>query len=610
MDRKLEISVGQRLRRERLYLKLSQEVLANTLGTTARSIRRWERDVVLPQPFDREQICRLFKKSEEVLFGTKDQESEKYPTLSFYWNIPCRRNPFFTGREQILHQLHKALEEGQVTALIGLGGIGKTQTAIEYVYRYAHTYQAILWIEAESRDTLQTSSASFAPLLQLPVQHMQDVKQIIETLKQWLMTHKNWLLIFDNVEDLSIIAEVLPTRCEGHAILTTRLQSTGTLAQRIHLESMTPEEGTLLLLRRAKLLAHDASHHEASEQHWAMSREICALLGGLPLALDQAGAYMEETGCSLQTYRDLYLQRASTLLARRGKPDSVYPYSVSTTFALSFKQVEQIHPAAAELLRLCAFLHPDAIPELLIVQGEAHLGSVLGPVVIDPLQLNEVFAILGRFSLIRRSLDTHTVALHRLLQVVLRSLMDEQTQQIWAERTILIVNQMLPEIQKNHNWSNEQVYFPQVHGCLALIQSFCIVSLEAGRLLCQTGIFLREVCRYPEAEAMQKKSREIFTQVLGTEHVLIALTLNELATIYARQGEYPRAEHLYVQALELYKRLPGSGQAEIAQTLKDLAEVYAYQGKFAHAKECLVQASAVDKTDLAHLLSAVQSASR
>ena len=169
--------------------------------------------------------------------------------------------------------------------------------------------------------------------------------------------------------------------------------------------------------------------------------------------------------------------------------------------------------------------------------------------------------------------------------------MDEQTLRVWAERTILIVNHLLPEIQKNHNWSKEQVYFPQVHACIALIQSFGLISLEAGRLLCQTGIYLREVSRYPEAEVMQKKSQEIFIQVLGTEHFLVALTFSELATICSRQGEYSRAEYLYLQALKLYRRLPGTEQAEVAQTLKDLAEVYTYQGRVAQAEKCLTQAT-------------------
>lgn len=595
-DIRPDISIGQRLRYERHYLKLSQEALADLLGTTTRSIRRWEQNATLPQPFYREKLCQLFKKEAKVLFPTKEQENENHIVITPQWNLSHRRNPLFTGREQVFHQMQEALEQGWIAALTGIGGIGKTQTAIEYVYRYAYAYQTVLWVNAESWDTLQTSFVHLAALLSLSAGYRQDLHQLIGIVRKWLLEHTGWLLLFDNVEDLSTVTEVLPTKYEGHVILTTCLQSTGTLAQQIDLRNMTPEEGALLLLRRAKL-ASKPSFQEASREYCEMAREVSILLGGLPLALDQAGAYIEETGCSLQMYRDLYKQRAPTLLARRGESDPAYPYSVSTTLTLSFKRVEQAYPAAADFLRLCAFLHPDAIPEALIVQGAIFLGPVLGPAVADPLQLNEIFAILGRFSLVRRSFDTRTISLHQLLLVVLRDQMEKQTQRMWAERTILIVNHMLPDMQKHDNWFGGQAYFSQAHVCSALIQSFNLISVEAGRLLCQTGIFLREFCRYTEAETLLEKSQEIFVNLLGHEHSLVALNFNELATVYYKQGEYSKAECLYLQTLALRKRLLGSEDPEVAQTLSNLAELYNYQGKFAQAEEYLLQALAIKDID-------------
>src|SRR5260370_1350407 len=101
--------------------------------------------------------------------------------------------------------------------------------------------------------------------------------------------------------------------------------------------------------------------------------QISEELGGLPLALDQAGAYIEETQCSLSDYLKRYCTRRTTMLNRRGNSSHDYPASVATTWSLSFEQVEMRSTAAANLLRLCAFLAPDAIPEEMIIKGAPHL---------------------------------------------------------------------------------------------------------------------------------------------------------------------------------------------------------------------------------------------
>src|SRR5579872_2265856 len=146
-------NVGQRLRRARLALNWSQEELARAINTTAVSISRWERGVVLPQPHYREQLCRVFNTTAEALFeiGDAEQQDEE-SALPTIWYVPYHRNPLFTGREEILARLHDALHTTSDIArqaLSGLGGVGKTQTALEYAYRYREDYSAVLWVRAE-----------------------------------------------------------------------------------------------------------------------------------------------------------------------------------------------------------------------------------------------------------------------------------------------------------------------------------------------------------------------------------------------------------------------------------------------------------------------------
>src|SRR5262249_55152053 len=156
----------------------------------------------------------------------------------------------------------------------------------------------------------------------------------------------------------------------------------------------------------------------------------------LPLALEQAGAYIEETGCGLSAYLELYQQRRSALLRRQSGVSPDYPHTVASTWSLSFGQVEQESPAAAALLRLCAFLAPDSIPEAILTEGASVLGPVLGPVAADPLLLNETIQVLRRYSLVKRDPEARLLNVHRLVQAVLKDGMDVAAQRQWAERTV------------------------------------------------------------------------------------------------------------------------------------------------------------------------------
>src|SRR5437016_12408766 len=145
---------------------------------------------------------------------------------------------FFTGREDSLTRLRDTLTAGTTAALTqpqglsGLGGIGKTQTAIEYAYRYRAEYQAILWVRADSQGVLISEFVQIARHLDLPEKNEQDQNRIVEAVLRWLHIHTDWLLILDNAEDVAITAPFVPLASRGHILLTTRAQAMGGIAQR------------------------------------------------------------------------------------------------------------------------------------------------------------------------------------------------------------------------------------------------------------------------------------------------------------------------------------------------------------------------------------------
>jgi hypothetical protein len=310
---------------------------------------------------------------------------------SAFSNLP-ERNPFFTGREEVLTQIQEALTRQGRAALSGLGGVGKTQTAVEYAYRHFDEYDYTFWTTARSREAVVSGYSIIAGLLGLSLAEAQNQTLVVNAVKHWLSSHQRWLLILDNADDLSMVRPFIPPGKNGYVLVTTRARATGAVARLVEIQEMGTEEGALFLLRRAKYIAENALLEAASPIDQGEAKAIASQLEGLPLALDQAGAYIEETSCGLLDYLDLYRSHGLELLRHRGEMASDHLDPVATTWALSFENIEKASPAAAALLWFCAFLHPEEIPVEVFSEGALELGPVLGPVGSDAFALNGAIA--------------------------------------------------------------------------------------------------------------------------------------------------------------------------------------------------------------------------
>jgi tetratricopeptide (TPR) repeat protein len=501
------------------------------------------------------------------------------------WMIPYRRNPFFTGREWLLKELHErftrdraaVLTQGQ--AINGLGGIGKTQIAVEYAYRHRGEYRFVLWASAASQETLLAAYVTMADRLQLPERHAQEQDKIMAAVMHWLATHEGWLLIVDNADEMDMVWPMLPTGSMGHLLLTTRDQVVGGM-QPFEVRPMDRAEGTLLLLRRAHVLKVGMELEQADRE---AAEQIVVEMDRLPLALDQAGAYIEEVGCSLQDYLAAYRQRRFPFLADRGRLKRDYPASVATTWALSFERVEQQSPAAADLLLICAFLVPDAIPEELIMKGARHLGPRLQPMETEPTLLQEMMRTLRAYSLIRHNSMEKTLSIHRLVQVVLQDALEEEERHTWRERAMLAVNAVFPDAELE-TWPQCERLLPQALAGAQNIEQYQMTNEEAARLLSQTAGYLYDRARYAEAEPLFRRALRIEELLLGTEHPVVAYLLNKLALLYKDQGKDTEAEPLYRRALRIWEQLLGTEHPDQLPVLNNLGALYSRQGKYAEAE--------------------------
>ena len=601
-----------KLRLERERRAWSQSQLADKIGTTSLNISRWERGITQPGPHFRRQLADLFGLTPQQL-GLIIDKSENPSTRgglpapahmpgsgsstaepNALWHVAYRRNPFFTGREDILAQLRDAFITGthqptalaQLQAISGLGGIGKTQTAVEYAYRYREQYEAVFWARADSYDLLVSDFMLIANVLELPQRNEQEQDKIVQAVIRWFDTHSNWLLILDNADDLDIVRTFMPTAGKGHVLLTTRAQALGTLAQRIELEKMTTEEGILFLLRRIKRLRGDILPASTTESY-RQAQAIVEVVDGLPLALDQAGAYIEETGCILTDYLKFYKTRRHRLLRARGKDATGHPEPVATTWSLSFEKVERANAAAAELLKLCAFLHPDAIPERMLTDGASQLGTLLGPIAADEFDLNEAIGELHKYSLVKRDTQEKIINIHRLVQMVIKDAMSREEEKAWAERVVKLLNDVFPEATNVELWPVCQRHLPHLQLCTEYIKHWHIIDTAAIHVLNRAGDYLRRRAQYHEATQFLQQALSLCQAFTNGERIETAHSKQNLAWVYLDVGKYPEAEPLYQEAQQLYEQLSGPEHPDTLSTINGLALLYREQGLFVQAEALL-----------------------
>ena len=506
------------------------------------------------------------------------------------WTVPVTRNPFFTGRAQILEDLRRELTAKGKVALSGMGGIGKTQTAAEYAYSHRGEYQAVLWVNADNEDSIKSDFSALAVRLNLLEQDETDRDKAVVAMKQWLMGQSGWLLILDNADELGLVSDWLRTEWGGHILLTTRSHATGSIP-RVELKVMGAEDGALFLLRRSKLIAVGDTLGTVTDAERKLAVEITGEMGGLPLALDQAGAFIEEMSSSLGEYLELYRLEGDKLRVDRGGYIADHQ-PVTITFSMAWQKVAQSSAGAADMLKVCAFLAPDAIPEEIFSGGASEMGENLKSVASGGLNLVKVLGEAGRFSLIRRDTKSGSIEMHRLVQQVLRDEMSMEERRVWAERAVRGLNAAFPEVE-HKNWALCEKLLPHALEAARLIEEYDFTFVASSRLLNEAANYCFERARYTEAEGLFKRALAIRERLFGSEHPDVAMSFSNLAALYDHQGRYEEAEPLFKRALSIHEGTSDPNPVNVALVLNNLAAFYYNQERYAEAESLYERSLAI-----------------
>jgi tetratricopeptide (TPR) repeat protein len=497
------------------------------------------------------------------------------------------------GRDDDLHLLQQevgpisrsATAASTAVALIGLGGVGKTRLAIEHAWRSAALHSAVLFGSASSPEALNRSLAGLAAVLDLPEKAANEEAIQRQAVLGWLCSHPGWLLILDGIdgkEAAQAVESLLPQTSGGQLLVTTRLSKWSSAVRRLPLEVLSLEAAAEFLLERTA----GSRKQEAGDP--LAARDLAQQLDGLALALEQAGAYIDERCISFSSYRREWQQRRDQLLSWFDPQLMQYPQSVATTWLTSF---QQLSADAQTLLRRLAWLATEPIPESLLEVATAAGDGVDA----EPIEAIDGLVELDRYSLLSRSNQSDSFLLHRLVQEVtrLRQEMAQEPHEL-AAALAWINAAFVGDPQDVRSWPVLEPLEPHARAVAGFADQAGL-SDPAARLFHEMGVLFDAKAAYSDAEPLKRRVVEIFEASYGNEHPNVATALNNLASHLSRTNRLAEAEPLMRRALAIDEASYGLDHPEVATDLNNLAQLLQATNRLKEAEPLMRRALAIDE---------------
>ena len=491
-------------------------------------------------------------------------------------HIPWGRNRLFTGRAEHLawldEQLNQEGHEAAAAAVTGLGGVGKTQLALEQCYRHLGDFELVQWLRADNALTLAGEMAELAYRLGLARRSVTDQSLLRQRVLDWLHSSgRRWLLVFDNADNIepAELAPWLPKLGRGASLITSRNPNWQRLAPTLRLDGFTEAEALDFLGRR------DADADDTAR--------LAQLLGYLPLALEHARAYLETTGSAPAEYAALFETERQALWAEAEVPPDYEQRTITTTWEMAFNQARQT-PGAAALLNLCCFLAPEDIPlELIKTAAEAETGE-LKPLAASQLKLNAAIAILRRYALLTREGDA--LSLHPLVQTVARDRMPPKTAHTWAEATVDLLKAAWPFDQYDlETWPASARLLPHLLAVIAAADQQNLETTDAAFLNNEAASYFYFVTAdYTAIRPYLERALAIDEKALGPDHPSVATDLNNLGMLLQDTGDLAAARPYLERALAIDEKALGPDHPSVATDLNNLGMLLKDTGDYDAAR--------------------------
>ncbi|WP_234536725.1 FxSxx-COOH system tetratricopeptide repeat protein [Streptomyces shenzhenensis] len=496
-----------------------------------------------------------------------------------HWNVP-QRNSTFTGRGYILEKVREQLRSGmtavlpQHQALFGMGGVGKTQIALEYVHRFGADYDLVWWVPSENVDNVVASLAELGSRIGAPGGEDMALasKETVRMLSRGNPT-KRWILVFDNADDPDDLAGYMPTTGGGHILVTSRNQAWSDKGQTLQVDVFQRQESKEHLSRRAPGLTS------------AEADQVAEAVGDLPLAVEQAGAWLAETAMPTAEYLRRLTEETAAVMGLNQPSD--YPETVAATWNISIERLKERSPASVRLLQLCAFLAAEPISSELLYDSDEMLSALR---LTESMLIGQLVREIGKLALAKVDQINRSIQVHRLVQAVIRSQMTEEERRKARHTVHEILRGARPKgdepTDNRENWAQFDIIWPHltasdVRNC---------TEAEPRRLLIDRVRYLWKRGEFPRAQRLAEELLDHWREPLGEDDEQYLYLRCQLANVLRSQGLYVEAREMDDDVLRRQRRLLGDRHPHTFITTSGLSSDLAALGEYTRAVELAKEA--------------------
>jgi tetratricopeptide (TPR) repeat protein len=521
----------------------------------------------------------------------------------FLHNLPFAPNPFFTGREKMLQDLHAALCKKTAAAITqpqavhGLGGVGKTQLAIEYAWQYQANYDTVLWVSASTSVDLHSNIASLVCVLNLLEVEATEQETKVLAVVNWLSLQQRWLLILDNVDSRETQTEVLkllPPALHGNVLITSRLSDWPVSFADLEVSVLPEQVASEFLLKRARKAGFNPGND-------ADALTVAKELGCLPLALEQAAAYISRHRESLENYLCLLNESRARLLKFLSQGGTGYQQTVATTWLVSEQQLSIL---GRVILQLTSFLASQEIPRVIFKGAEDLLSTTAAELMNDSRSVSDLsfskeaiddaLVELNDHSLIK--LEPESISCHRLVQAVLFDRLDLTARDNWLDAATSLIAKAANESPPDPTaWPFWRRFQPQVKSVIKHAGDDR-KSVAIPFLMMQLAIYYQEIGAYSEAESQMREAAKAKT-ALSEDKADVASYMISLANLLYRLAKYEEAESISKEVVQTCNTNPNVDNLTKVHAISVLAKILEQRDRFTEAEALYKQSIELIESD-------------
>lgn len=504
-------------------------------------------------------------------------------------NLP-EQNKYFSGRVDVLEYIDSLFNKEKkdtisiCQTISGLGGIGKTQLSIQYAYNYHYKYKTCIWfVDAESSSSIYNSFSVFVQQFNLFLPKNYNTKDLQRAIKAWLSENRGWLVILDNLENVDTILPYLPDKINGQILITTR---------NTRLDYGTPfllnvfdlNEALIFMKKRLSNTNECKMEYYKYKDFSEKSTVLIKRLGYLPLALEQAAAYIKEVRCSISDYLELLNQSSVDAFSDKYASPEYYTSIVTSTWNISFAALED---SSQQLLNLCAYMGADNIPVNFFAEMRDLLPDPLKNALSKQLTLNRVVTGLRTYSLASGTVEY--INIHRLVQEVIRKHLEIEEGNNsgvnrWLQLDFNMLESYLPtsceEAYGVSQFMPIAIHAESIADHYSILVKTKSLKLKIANLYDKIGDCYDDCGIFDNAFRNYTSSLHIKELYLGKKHSETAIQYDNIGLLYTRTGDYWEAVKWHKKAIHILESSLGKKSLDTATAYNNLGLALVKNGDY------------------------------